>query len=186
MPDRFRIPPLVSVMARYGVLSGVLGIVAAMVFYYIGKHPFWLFPFFDPRVLLIIIFLVFGLKEIRDYMQGGVLYFWQALGGSLVLLVVMSIVGYAGIWIITAIEPGFLSAYIEQGLEQIKAIPAENADEIGVAAMEEVRRTLPETTVSWMAKRYAVQTYLFGFFIAVIISVVLRRHPQTPETDGIS
>lgn len=182
MPERFRIPPLVSVMARYGVLSGILGIVAAMVFYYIGKHPFWIFPFFDPRVLLIIIFLIFGLKEVRDYVQGGVLYFWQGLGGSLILLAVMSVIGYAGIWIITAFEPDFLKTYIEQGLEQIKAIPAENANEIGVAAMEEVRKTLPDTTAAWMAKRYAIQTYMFGFFIAVIISVVLRRHPPTHES----
>ena len=179
MPDRFRIPPLVSVMVRYGVIAGVLGIVAAVIFFYIGKHPFWIFPFFDPRVFLIIIFLVFGLKEIRDFVQDGELYFWQGLGGSLVLLVVMSLIGYAGIWIFAMIEPGFLRDYISQGLEQISSIPAENADEIGISAMEEVRRTLPETTIGWMAKRYAIQTYMFGFFIAVIISVVLRRQPQT-------
>ena len=181
MPDSPRVSPIVRVMVRYGIISGVLGIVAAFVFFFIGKHPFWVFPFFDPRVLLMAIFLVFGLKEVRDYFQGGVLYFWQGLGGSLVFLVVMSIVGYIGIWILATAEPEFLKVYIEQGIQQINNIPADNADEIGKSAIEEVRKTLHETTVGWMAKRYAIQTYLFGFFIAVIISVVLRRHPPIEQ-----
>lgn len=175
MPDFKNIPPLVRVMARYGVISGIIGVIAVVVFFYIGKHPFWIFPLFDPRVLLIAIFLVFGLKEVRDYFQEGVLFFWQGLIGSLVLLAVMSVTGYAGILIFASSEPEFLKLYITQGLEQINNIPAESADEIGKSAIEEVRRTIHDTTVYWMAKRYAVQTYLFGFFIAVIISVVLRR-----------
>ena len=182
MPDFPRVSPLVRVMVRYGLISGAMSILASLVFFYIGKHPFWIFPFFDPRVLLIAIFLVFGLKEVRDYFYGGILYFWQGLGGSLVMLVVMSVVGYFGIWIFATLEPDFLTEYIRQGLEQINNIPAENADEIGKSAIEEVRKTIHDTTVGWMAKRYAIQTYLFGFFIAVIISVVLRRHPSIPQS----
>jgi len=179
MPEIKKVSPLVRVMARYGVLSGVIGIIAVIIFFYIGKHPFWIFPLFDPRVLLIAIFLVFGLKEIRDYFQGGILFFWQGLAGSLVLLAVMSVTGYIGILIFGSLEPEFVKMYITQGLEQINNIPADSADEIGKSAIEEVRKTIHETSVSWMAKRYAVQTYLFGFFIAVIISVVLRRQPKS-------
>ena len=98
------------------------------------------------------------------------------------MLVVMSVVGYGGIWIFATLEPEFLKDYIRQGLEQINNIPAENADEIGKSAIEEVRKTIHDTTVGWMAKRYAIQTYLFGFFIAVIISVVLRKHPSLPQS----
>jgi hypothetical protein len=181
MPDLSRVSPLVKVMVRYGLISGAMSILASLVFFYIGKHPFWIFPFFDPRVLLIAIFLVFGLKEVRDYFHGGILYFWQGLGGSLVMLVVMSVVGYCGVWIFATFEPDFLKDYIRQGLEQINNIPAENADEIGKSAIEEARKTIDDTTVGWMAKRYAIQTYLFGFFIAVIISVVLRKHPSLPQ-----
>lgn len=179
MPDFKKFPPLVRVMARYGVISGVIGIVAVIVFFYIGKHPFWIFPLFDPRVLLIAIFLVFGLREVRDYFQQGVLFFWQGLSGSLVLLAVMSVTGYVGIILFGFSEPEFLKMYIVQGLEQINNITADSADQIGKSAIEEVRNTIHETTVYWMAKRYAIQTYLFGFFIAIIISVVLRRQTKS-------
>jgi hypothetical protein len=174
-----KVPPLVRVMTRYGFISGIIGIIALIVFFYIGKHPFWIFPLFDPRVLLIAIFLVFGLKEVRDYFQEGVLFFWQGLFGSLVLLAVMSVTGYAGVTIFGLSEPEFVKMYINQGLQQINNIPPDSADEIGKSAIEEVRKTIHDTTVSWMAKRYAVQTYLFGFFIAVIISVVLRKQTKS-------
>lgn len=179
MPELKKVSPLVRVMARYGILSGVIGTIAVIIFFYIGKHPFWIFPLFDPRVLLIAIFLVFGLKEVRDYFQSGVLYFWQGLSGSLVFLAVMSVTGYIGIMIFGTWESDFIKMYITQGLEQINNIPPDSADEIGKSAIEEVRKTIHDTTVAWMAKRYAVQTYLFGFFIAVIISVVLRRQPKS-------
>lgn len=183
MPDFSRIPPLVRVMARFGMISGVMGIIAVLVFFYLGKHPFWIFPFFDPRVLIIAIFLVLGLREVRDYFQDGLLFFSQAMLGSLILLGVMSLIGYIGIWLFATVEPDFVKLYIVQGLDQINNIPGENADEIGKSAIEEVRKTIHLTTVSWMAKRYAIQTYLFGFFIAVIISVVLRRQSK-PETES--
>ena len=178
MPDRFFSRPLVRVMARYGLISGILSIVSVISFFYMGKHPFWIFPMFDVRILFIAIFLVFGLREVRDYFFGGILFFWQGLGGSLVLLAVMAAVSWVGVMVFGSLEPGFLTEYVKQGLEQISALTPDALKQIGAPAVEETRRTLPSTTLSWMAQRYAMQTFAFGFFITIIIAVVLRRQPS--------
>lgn len=183
MPDRFFSSPLVRVMARFGLISGLLSIGSMISFYYMGKHPFWIFPMFDVRILFIAIFLVFGLKEVRDYFFGGILFFWQGLGGSLVFLAVMAFVSWVGVMVFGNAEQGFLSEYIRQGLEQISTLTPDALEQIGAPAVEETRRTLPSTTLAWMAQRYALQTFAFGFFITIIIAVVLRRQPSFNSPD---
>ncbi|MFM9076233.1 MAG: DUF4199 domain-containing protein [Bacteroidota bacterium] len=179
MPDASsKSRPLVTVMARYGLISGLLSLASAISFYYMGKHPFWIYPMFDVRILFIAIFLVFGLREVRDYFFGGILFFWQGLGGSLVFLGVMATLCYAGIMAFGSVEPGFLQEYIRQGFEQISALSPDALQQIGAPAVEETKQHLPNTTLEWMARRYATQTFGFGFFITIIIAVVLRRQPK--------
>jgi len=173
--------PLVTVMSRYGLISGMLSLVSVVSFYYMGKHPFWVFPMLDVRILFISIFLVFGLREVRDYFFGGILYFWQGLGGSMVFMAVMAAVCYGGVLAFGTFEQGFLQEYIRQGLEQISTLTPDALEQIGAPAVEETKNNLPATTLEWMARRYAMQTFAFGFFITIIIAVVLRRLPSTEQ-----
>jgi len=85
MPERNRINPLFTVSLRYGLIASVAGMASVVAFFYMGKHPFWIFPLFDIRILVISILLFFSLKEIRDYFFGGLLFFWQGIAGSIIL-----------------------------------------------------------------------------------------------------
>ena len=76
--------PLVRVCARYGIIAGVLCILILISLFYMGKHPFLVNPFLDFRVPLFGVLIFFALKELRDYYQDGVLFFWQGTAGSLV------------------------------------------------------------------------------------------------------
>lgn len=175
-----RIPPLVRVPLKYGILGGFLSVAFVISFYYFGKHPFLIPPFFDIRVLLIAVFLFFALREVRDYFLQGLLYFWQAMAGCLVYLTTMAIIGYIGVMAFGSFEPNFRTLFVEQGLAQLKSLPPESIDQIGKPAYEEVLVTLPKTTLSQMALKYTSQTFAIGFFITIIISVILRRQPKTP------
>ena len=159
------------------MIAGVLGLLAIGVFYYIGKHPFWIFPLFDIRIIFIAIFLFFALREIRDFHLDGILFFWQGLMASAVLLIVMAIITYFGIWVLGSLDSGFVSEYIQTGFEQISNLSPDAEKQIGGPAIEEMRKILPATTVGWMAKRYALQTFVFGTFISIIISIIIRRQP---------
>jgi uncharacterized membrane protein YfcA len=111
--------PLVRIPARYGLISGLLGVGAAISFYYMGRHPFWLFPLFDPRVIFMAIFMFFALREIREYYFSGVLYFWQGMMACMVMMVVMAVTGFLGIEVFGRIDEGFLTQYVKQGKEQL-------------------------------------------------------------------
>lgn len=173
------IPPLVRVPFKYGILGGLLSVAFVVSFYYFGKHPFLIPPFFDIRVLLIAIFLFFALREVREYFLQGLLFFWQAMTGCLVYLFTMAAIGLVGIVSFGSVEPNFRTLYVRQGMDQLKSLPPESIEQIGKQAYEEVLTTLPTTTLGQMAFKYTGQTFAIGFFITIIISVILRRQPKT-------
>jgi hypothetical protein len=178
MAEGKKMNPLVMVSLRWGIISGVLSLLSVTTFFYLGKHPFWIFPLFDIRIIFMAIFLFFALKEIRDFHQEGILFFWQGLMASTVFLVIMALISFLGILILGTADPEFVSGYIQAGLEQIKNLSPDAEKQIGAPAIEEMRKILPATTVGWMANRYALQTFVFGAFISIIISIIIRRQPK--------
>lgn len=162
----------------YGLLGGLLNVVFLILFYYLGKHPLLIPPYFDSRIFLIAILLFFALKEVRDYFFGGILYLWQGMLGCLVFLGGMILMGWIGIIVFNAYEPGFVTLYIDQGVAQLKGIPAEIVNQIGQQAVDEELKMLPEMTALKMAKKFTGQTLILGFFITIIISVISRRQPK--------
>ncbi|MBK8290736.1 MAG: DUF4199 domain-containing protein [Flammeovirgaceae bacterium] len=72
-------PRLAFISIRNGLLAGGLGFIFLLTLYYLGKHPF-LFPvYFDFRLALLSVFMVMGLKELRDYHQQGLLSFGEGM-----------------------------------------------------------------------------------------------------------
>lgn len=172
--------PLVRVCARYGTIAGAACMLFVITFFYMDKHPFLVNAARDFRIPLFAILMFFSLKEVRDYYQGGILHFFQGTGGGLVLVVVCSVISAAGIIIFGSIESRFLTDYIQEITKQIQAYPAEAVEQIGKAVVEETLKALPNTTLYGLAATFVGQNFVFGFFISVIISVILRRQPSNP------
>jgi len=118
------------------------------------------------------------LREVRDYFFNGILYFWQGMTGSLVYLGCMALMGYVGVMTFGFYVPDFVDSFIAQGIAQIKSIPPDSIKQIGQQAVDEVLKSLPATTLHQMALKYTGQTFAIGFFITIIISVILRRQPK--------
>lgn len=179
MLDSFLKSPLVRVTFRYGVIAGLLCVGLIISMYYMGKHPLLMNMFLDFRVPTFAILLFFALKEFRDYYQNGVLYFWQGTGGSFIFLVTAGAVAASGIMIFGTFETGFIPEYVRQFTEQVRNLPQDTVDQIGKDVIERNLKELPGTKLSSLAMLYAWQGLIIGFFISIIISVILRRQPQT-------
>lgn len=178
MPSKLFGSPLIGVCARYGSIAGLLCGVFLISIFYMGKHPFLINPFFDFRVPVFAILLFFALKEVRDYHQDGVLSFSQGMAGNLFFLGTSAIMATLAILIFGTLNPAFLSEYISQFTKQIRNLPPEIVGQIGKEVLERNLDALPSTTLRNLAGLYAWQSFVIGFFISVIISVILRRQPK--------
>ncbi len=173
-----RIPPLVRVPKFYGFIGGVLGFVLLIILYYIDRHPFLIFYLFDFRIPLFGIFIYFILKELRDYYFGGLLFFWQGMiAGSLFGLTYAVVTGLL-IWIFAINVPDFVIQYVELATNQLRSAPKEMIERVGKDTVDRAIAALPLTKASDLAFDYFIKCVPFGFFISIILSVILRRQPK--------
>jgi hypothetical protein len=172
-----RIPVLVRSPLRFGFIAGVLGFGLLVILYFIGGHPL-LVGFLDFRIILLAVFLVFCLKELREYYFDGLLYFWQGMIASFVLTIVFAFTAAGLLVAFGMFVPRFVSRYIEESIARLKEYPPEIVERIGKDVFERNLATLPSTTAFDLALLYFWQCFVISFFISIIISVILRRQPQ--------
>lgn len=170
--------PLVSVSLRYGAVCGILSFILMITTYYIGRHPLMISPFLDFRILLFGVFIFFTLKEIRDYYQQGVLYFWQALIGSFLMVVTATVIAAIGLQIFGNLEKTFVPSYIAQMTAYLKTFPQADIERIGKEIYQRNLDQLPATNISVLAFTYFIQGVVIGLFVSIILSVILRKQPK--------
>jgi hypothetical protein len=172
-------PRLAFISIRNGLLAGGLGFIFLLTLYYLGKHPF-LFPvYFDFRLALLSVFMVMGLKELRDYHQQGLLSFGEGMSSNFLFTTLFACTASLLIWIFMAINPAFLSNYIQVATDQLNSLPPPVIEELGKIEFDRNVTALQATTKSDLALDYLIKSFIISFFISIIISVILRRQPKT-------
>lgn len=170
--------PLVKVLARYGVLAALFGIALVVVLFYADKHPFLIPVYADFRIFLFAVFIFFGLKEVRDQHQQGILYFWQGMVGSYVFLVSFALLAALGIGILAAVDDSFVKEFVRLFTEQARNIPAEEIERVGKENFDRNLEALSDTNSFELVKLHVKQSLMIGFFISIIITIILRKQPK--------
>ncbi len=171
--------PLFRIVIRYGLVAGVLGFALLVILYYAGRHPFVIPVFFDFRILLFALVLVFSLRDYREFHNEGLLSFAQGMVGSFVLTFAYALVSSILLFAFVSWNAEFLSSFIELTLEQAKSYPVEDIERMGKETFEQGLKAIREADAAYLAKRYFFQSFIISFFISIIISVILRRQPLT-------
>ena len=167
--------PLIAIGIRYGVIAGILCGVLLMAMYYMGRHPLMVSPFVDFRVLLFGVFIFFSLREFRDYYQEGALYFWQGMVGSFFFVMVAGTISALVLLAFCAYESTFIPTYVKAMTEYLKTFPPEDIERIGKDVFESNLNGLSDTNGKQIAGKYFIQSVMIGFFVSIILSVILRK-----------
>ena len=170
--------PIVKVSLRYGGLAGVIGSALLIGLYYIGRHPFLIPVYIDFRIILFGVFIFFTLREIRDYHQAGILYFWQGVITSFLFTLFYAVISTLALLAFIHVVPEFLSDYVSLSIEQLRSLPPEVIESIGNDVYETNLKLLPETSAADLGLLYLIQSFLISLFLSIILSVILRRHPK--------
>ena len=171
--------PIDNVPLKYGSIAGALGALLVIGLYYLGKHPFLIEIYLDFRIFIFGIFVFFVLKELRDYVYGGVLYFWQGIIASFLFTLVYAVVASSLIALFGALVPAFVTDFIAISTEKLTLLKAEFIERVGKDAYESNLRNLPSTNAGDLAFHYYVQSFVIGTFVGIILSIVLRRQPKS-------
>jgi hypothetical protein len=170
--------PLFRIVIRYGLIAGTIGFALLVGLYYLGRHPFVIPVFFDFRIILFSLVLVFSLREFRDFHNEGLLSFAQGMMGSFILTFCYALVSSVLLFAFVSWSSDFLSSFIELTLEQAKSYPAEDIERMGRQTFEQGLKDIQNADAAYLAERYFFQSFIISFFISIIISVILRRQPK--------
>jgi hypothetical protein len=176
---KFRKSQLVSIAIRYGLIAGAIITLLMVIFYYMGQHPLLVSPYLDFRIVLFGVFIFFSLKEFREVHQNGILFFWQGMVGSYILIFVSMIIASFGIIVFGQVDPEFVALFIRSRLEYLNSFPQDEIDKIGKEVFERNLKAIPGTNAMMMAQAYFMQGIVIGLFISVILSAILRKQPKT-------
>lgn len=179
MAMKFYKSPLVMVMLRFGLIAGALITLLMIGFFYLGQHPLLVSPYLDFRILLFGVFIYFGVREFREVHHNGLLYFWQGMIGSYLLVFISMLVASAGVLIFSQAEPRFVSSFVETYTTYLKSFAPEDIERIGKQAYEGKLASVSLMNGMQLAQSYFIQGIVIGLFVGVILSAILRKQPKT-------
>jgi hypothetical protein len=171
--------PLLKIPFRYGLIGGAIGCIVIAALYYMGRHPFLLPLIFDFRIVIFAVFIFFSLKELRDNHLEGTLYFWQGMAGSYVFIITSALVGAVFSWCFATWNQKFLPSYVQKLQQQMVDFKDQIITSVGADAYHQQLAKLPLTTALDMAGDYLLKSLIIGLFLAIIMSVILRKQPKT-------
>ncbi len=173
------IKPIYSVPLKYGLIGAVLAIALIVILFYADRHPLLIPVFFDYRILLFAVFIFFALKEFKDYNNDGFLQFWQGMVMGIGIYVIIGflvaifVVGYA------SANPDFHQQYIEgtiRGLELDKEqLVTQGKITISEEEFQKQIDLLKASKPYVLGIDYFIKSCLIGFFLTIILSVILRK-----------
>lgn len=170
---------LLGVAVRYGLIAGAVACVVIAALYYLGKHPFLLPVVFDFRIILYSVMVIFALREIRDFHLGKLLFFFQGMVASNLVVWLAALIGAAFVWVFAAAEREFLAEYIRVMTEQMTTNRELLIQNVGEEAYNQQMAKLPATTAGALAGDYFLKSIIIGLFLTIILSVIMRRQPKT-------
>jgi hypothetical protein len=164
-----------KVAMTYGAMYGLSAAVIYLVFYFAGadvqaKAPQWI------SYILLIVFLVVGIKSYRDQDLGGYISYGKSLGTAILIGIFGGIItGFSTVLMFTVIDPGLAEKIITKVQEQMTEKGGMSDDQIEMGLRWTRKMMSPIFLFLFSIVGGAFMSFLFG----LIISIFTRKE-QTP------
>jgi hypothetical protein len=171
--------PIYRIPIIYGLIAAAASISLFCILYYAGRNPLLIPAFLDFRILLFPIFLVFGIRDYKENHNQGILHFWQGISiGMQTILIIAFLMSLFILIFGTLIEPGFVHEFVTESIQNIELMRDKLLESIGKESLEKSLELLPTTTIVDLAIDYLIKSLPYGIFLAIIISLILRKKPN--------
>jgi len=169
---------MVRIAGRYGILGALVLFVTIVGLFYLGRHPLLIPIFFDLRIFLFTLFLVFAIREFKNSADG-ILHFWQGMSIGIVCYVMIAFATSLLMWVWSGVfDPSFVSEYISLSTQKLIDNQEVIVESLGLEKYNSAIEKLPSTTANDLAFDYFLKSMPIGFILTLIISILLRKQPK--------
>jgi hypothetical protein len=166
---------LLGVPLKYGLIGGCLVIGLILFLYLMDKNPLSNARYSDLFVLLV--FILFAVREFRDVHNNKVLHFWQGLSVGVITALTIAVMSSICIVVICLADRELLPAFVSEKIEFVNQNKTSLIETIDERAYSDTIRGLKETTITDMALDDFLKKTLIGLILSIIISVIFRKKP---------
>jgi hypothetical protein len=168
--------PLFAVPIKFGSFAGIMSVITFMMLYFLDFNPFVESRMMD--VVLIPIFLFFGIKDFRDVKNGRVLHYWQGMTVGVITYLLMGLISFVFIMIFIELEPQALTDYITNRLALMEASKVQFLEQLGEETYNTAMVDLSKTSGLDLAIDDFLKKSVIGLMLTIMISVILRKQPK--------
>ena len=94
------------------------------------------------------------------------------------VIAVFAVIAFFSLLIFDKLERRLVPSYIELMTHYLQQFPEEDIQRIGKEVYEINLKQLPSTKIVQLAQLDFVQSFAIGFFVSIILSVILRKQPN--------
>lgn len=167
--------PIVKVGLKYGLFSGVMSIAILWVFIWIGQNPLHEMNFLVLEVILMAIFVLFGIKEFKDRYGMGELRFWEGMSTGFVIYLVTALLFTPGLYLFLTIEPQVLTEYMQLSYQDLVNNEEMHIERMGREMYEDGLANLKSIKAEDLLVSGFFKKLFWGMFITPLFSVILRK-----------
>ena len=167
--------PLIKTALKYAVICGGMLIAAHIALDLTGAKPLINFSAMFVDLVLVFGFVFFAAKEFKDYLNGGILHFWQGISIGAIII-------FTGVVIFTMYMATYYAinetAFQEYITDSIALFDKQRANWEMYLSEEEIasqRALYRKTTVFQLTLGKFVTKLVVGFLIVPLVAVILRK-----------
>ena len=166
---------LVRVSLKYGAIGGLLVGALVVFLYFMNKNPLSNARYSDLFILLV--FVLFSIREFRDVHNNKVLHFWQGLSVGTITVLIIAILSSVCIVAICMTDPDLLPGYVAEKIDFVNQNKETLIETIDERAYRDTIQGLKETSVADMALDDFLKKTIIGLILSIIISIIFRKKP---------
>ncbi|WP_422354873.1 DUF4199 domain-containing protein [Roseivirga pacifica] len=175
-------PNIRKVAVKYGLVGGLMSVLAFAVFYALGHQPWRNLISFILDAVIIGMFCFLAIREFKVSYNGSELRFYHGMTiGFIVYLLIGFVFSLFFAGFINWIVPDFLAEYIQIAIEDLnlrKDMLLEQVDKNPEAFFQDQVEGIRQITRSQLVLDVFLKRVLIGLFVTPIISVALRTNQR--------
>ncbi len=168
--------PLRQTAIKYGVVCGAIRIVAYLIEAASGMLPMVNLNAFFIDQIIFFGFVLFAIKEFKDYKNGGILHFWQGISIGLIIIFVSSVIFSVFEATYYVVDETVFQSYLKNAIDFFDSQKESKLELIPLEEFNAQRKGIQETTILGLVSGNFVKKLIVGFLVVPLVAVLLRKH----------
>ncbi len=165
---------MARVAVKYGLTGGSIFIGLFIILFFTNEDPLLHAGLID--VVILLIFLIFAVKEYRDVYNGGSMQFGEGMTVGILCYLVMVVISAFFIYIMTAIvDPKLISHYIDTRMAMLQENKETLIETIDENAYLKSLAGVKKTTAVDLALDDFFKKSITGLIITIALAVIFKR-----------